>query len=97
MRVRGISINGTVGRMMNRVKECIKECEPCTMTLMRAEHWATVFNSYFGFLIQTNSWKIRKEIMAMLTHDFYRYFYVVNSRKVKVKNRYKNESIRLCS
>lgn len=90
-------INRTVGRMINRTKECIKECEAGTMTLMRAEHWATVFNSYFGFLVQTNSWKIRKEIMGMLTHDFYRYFYVVNSRKVKVKNRYKNESIRLCS
>ena len=89
-------INRTVGRMINRIKECIKECEAGTMTLMRAEHWTTVFNSYFGFLVQTNSWKIRKEIMGMLTHDFYRYFIVVNSRKVKVKNRYKDESIRLC-
>ena len=83
--------------MINLVQECLRECENGSMSLLRADHWCTVFNSYYGFLVQSNSWKIRKEIMAMLTHDFYRYFYVVNSRKVKVKNRYKNESIRLCN
>lgn len=93
---RRYTINRTIGRMTDRVNECLHECKSGSITLLRAEHWATVLNSYFGFLVQTNSWRIRKRIMAMLTHDFYRYFYIENSRKVKIKTRYRDENIRLC-
>ena len=93
---RRYTINRTVGRMTNRVKQCLLECENGSMTLLRAEHWAMVLNSYFGFLVQSNSWRIRKKVMAMLTPSFYQYYYIVNSRTVRIKNKYKHESNRLC-
>jgi RNA-directed DNA polymerase len=94
---RSYTINRTVGRMINKVSECLLECKSGSMTLSRAKHWAMVLNSYFGFLSHTDSWKIRKKIMEMFTSDFYLYFYVVNSKVIKIKNKYAYECTRLCS
>lgn len=85
---RTYTINRTVGRFINRVNDCLEEAEE-GMTDIRAEYWSQVFNSYFGFLVQTNSYNIRTRIFGMLTHEWYEYFSITNKRIVIVKRKHK--------
>ena len=83
---RRYTINRTIGRFIDRVNECIKECEK-PMTDMRKDYWQQVLNSYFGFLTQTREYRTRKRIREMLPHEWYKYFSITNNRKVTIKNR----------
>lgn len=81
-------INRTIGRFIDKANICLKECQN-GMTEIRAEYWAQVFNSYFGFLVQGNEYRKRTEIFEMLPHEWYAYFNITNRRKVTIKRRYK--------
>lgn len=87
---RRYTINRTIGRMMERVKTCVRECAH-GMTPMRAEEWAQVLNSYFGFLTGANEYRTRTRIKEMLPRMWYRYFSIENRKKVIVKERYRYE------
>ncbi len=85
---RRYTINRTIGRFVDRVKQCVKECgQP--MTDIRAEYWAQVLNSYFGFLTQANEYRTRCKIQEMLPHEWYEHFGITNKRKVTIKNKKK--------
>lgn len=79
-------INRTIGRMTDRVKECVEECRQ-GMTEIRAGHWAQVLNSYFGFLSQADEYRTRGRIQAMLPGEWFRYFIIENRRKVITRKR----------
>ena len=81
---RRYTINRTIGRFVERVKQCVKECHG-TMTDIRKDYWRQVLNSYFGFLTQTNEYRARSKIFEMLPHEWYRYFSMTNRRKVTIK------------
>lgn len=81
---RRYAINRTIGRFVERVKQCVRECHGL-MTDIRKEYWKQVFNSYFGFLTQTNEYRARSKIFEMLPHEWYRYFSITNRRKVTTK------------
>ena len=83
---RRYTINRTVGRFEDKVKQCVRECED-GITPIRQEYWVQVFNSYFGFLAQTRSYRIRRHIKSLLTDEWYRYFILVNNRKIKARQK----------
>lgn len=84
---RRYTINRTVGRFIDRVDLCLRECE-YGMTEIRAEYWCQVFNSYFGFLVQANEYRNRTRVFKMLPHEWYAYFGITNRRKVTVKQKF---------
>ena len=81
---RRYTINRTIGRFVERVKQCVKECQG-PMTDIRKGYWWQVLNSYFGFLTQTNEYRARGKILKMLPHEWFRYFSITNRRKVTIK------------
>ncbi len=83
---RRYTINRTVGRFVERVRQCVRECEK-SMTDIRKEYWAQVLNSYFGFLTQANEYGNRSKIFGMLPHEWYRHFSITNRRKVTIKRK----------
>lgn len=88
---RRYTINRTVGRFIDRVKVCLLECE-CGLTEIRAEYWTQVINSYFGFLLQANEYRIRTKVFKMLTEVWYAYFSIENRKKIIIKHyRYDNK------
>lgn len=87
---RRYTINRTIGRMMERVRACGEESAR-GMTEMRAEEWAQVLNSYFGFLTQANEYRTRTRIMEMLPRTWYKYFSIENRKKVIIKKNYRYE------
>ncbi len=86
---RRYTINRTIGRFIERVKRCVEECRK-PMTGIRKEYWRQVLNSYFGFLSQTNGYRVRGRIFGMLTPEWYQYFSITNRQKVTIKNKRKD-------
>ena len=86
---RRYTINRTIGRFVERAKQCVEECSKL-MTDIRKEYWQQVLNSYFGFLVQTNGYRVRSRIFGMLTPEWYRHFCITNRRKVTIKNKRKD-------
>lgn len=96
---RRYTINRTIGRFISKANWCLRECGK-DMTEIRREYWGQVFNSYFGFLTQTNEYNTRNKIFKMLTHEWYQHFSITNKRKVTVKHRRlwnKNNNNRKCT
>ncbi len=83
---RRYTINRTIGRFVDSVRRCVRECD-APMTDFRKEYWQQVMNSYFGFLLQANEYRARSKIQAMLPRGWYRHFSITNKRKVTIKNR----------
>lgn len=82
---RRYTINRTIGRFVERVKQCVRECN-APMTDIRKTYWQQVFNSYFGFLTQANEYRVRGKILGMLPHEWFNYFSLTNRRKVTIKH-----------
>lgn len=81
---RRYTINRTIGRFVERVKQCVRECQE-SMTDIRKDYWRQVLNSYFGFLTQTNEYRTRGKVLKMLPHEWFRHFSITNRRKVTIK------------
>lgn len=64
----------------------MKEMYHAPMTDIRKDYWRQVLNSYFGFLTQTNEYRARGKILKMFPSGWFRYFSIINRRKVTIKN-----------
>ncbi len=82
---RRYTINRTIGRFIERVRQCVRECH-APMTDIRKDYWRQVLNSYFGFLTQTNEYRARGKILKMFPSEWFKYFSIANRRKVTIKN-----------
>lgn len=83
---RRYTINRTIGRFIDRVKQCVEECER-PMTDIRKEYWRQVLNSYFGFLTQTNEYRTRSKIFRMFPRSWYRNFGITNRKRITIKKK----------
>jgi RNA-directed DNA polymerase len=82
-------INRTLGRMINRIRGFEEMASHGELNGMQLKNMVNVLNSYMGFLVQTRSYRIRHDITLNLSKDIYKYVYIVNFRKFRIKNKYR--------
>jgi len=82
--------NGTVNNMFNKIKRYNAIEDKETMI----NDFATVLNSYLGFLSHSQSYAIRRKAMQRIDKKWWQYMYFArNARKAVVKRRYKATNI----
>lgn len=80
--------NGTVSNLYNRIRKfnAMEDKEQAV------EDFATVMNSYMGFLSHTQSYAIRRKAMGWMDEGWWRYMYFGrNARKAVVKTAYRTK------